>query len=211
MLTMDREKVAKQRSAVLYEFYKRNPLEWLRDCVKTIDEHDEQAPVKAFPMAPYVKPIVNEWEKESVLHIAKSRQMVLSWLGICMLLHEAQFYGFRLEAVFSKKEEDAHALVERAKFVYDHQPLWLRNICSLDRKMRDQPYGNLHFKNGSKIKGLAQGKDQVRSYVPSTSLIDEAAFQDKFEETYGACVPCSKKIVTISSADAGFFQRLCEL
>lgn len=196
---------------IKYEIYRRNPLVWLKETVVTFDEHDKEAPVKPFPIKPFTPVIVDEWQKSNILHLAKSRQMSISWLAIALLLHEAQFFGHRLQAVFSKKKEDAQALVERAKFIYSKQPLWLKNMCTLDRKMRDMPYGVLTFDNGSKLLGFAQGADQVRSYVPSTAVIDEAAFQDELENTYGACVPCCEKIVTISSAGPGFFARLCEL
>ena len=136
--------------------------------------------------------------------------MTISWLMIALLLHEAEFFEYKLQVIFSRKEDDAKTLVERAKFMYNHQPLWLKNLCLLDRKMKDMPYGNIFFKGGSKILGFAQGKDQVRSYVPTTVLLDEAAFQDKLEETYGACVPCCSRIITVSSANPGYFQRLCE-
>jgi hypothetical protein len=214
-LALDREakvkEVAIRKSLLLKEKCKRDSLFWLKTYAKTFDEHDKENPIKPFPVRPYVPPIINEIEAEQIVHIAKSRQMSMSWLAISWLLHEAQFFNFRLEAVFSKKEEDAYALVERAKFVYNYQPLWLKNLCPLDRKMRDMPYGHIYFANGSKIRGFAQGKDQIRSYVPSTALIDEAAFQDKMEETYGACVPCCQKIITISSANPGYFERLCDL
>lgn len=205
------EAASLKRSFVLYELYKRQPIIWLREAVLTFDEHDKENPVKPFPVKPYVETIVEEWQKASILHIAKSRQMSISWLAMAMLLHEAQFYPYRLQVVFSKKEQDALELVERAKFIYSHQPLFLRNLCPIDRKLRDMPFGNLFFDNGSKIKGSAQGKDQVRGYVPSTAVLDEAAFQDKLEETYGACVPCCQRIVTISSANDGFFRDLVEL
>lgn len=215
MAVASKEELEKQAAAVkavaLKELCKRDPVFWLTNFVKTFDEHDRDNPVKPFPMRPYVAVIAREWVKEPILHIAKSRQMSISWLAVALLLHEAQFFSYRLQAVFSKKEVDALNLVERAKFMYNHQPLWLKNHISLDRKMRDMPLGNIYFENGSKIIGFAQGKDQIRSYVPSTALLDEAAFQDKLEETYGACVPCCQKIVTVSSANSGFFERLCEL
>lgn len=214
-MPQDKEELVKQaariRAVALKELCKRNPVFWLTNYVKTFDEHDKIAPVKTFPMRPYVPTIVNEWEREPILHLPKSRQMTVSWLAIAMLLHEAQFYPYRLQALFSKKEVDALNLVERGKFIYNHQPLWLKNLCPLDRKMRDMPLGNLFFENGSKLVGFAQGKDQIRSYVPSTALLDEAAFQDKAEETYGACVPCCQKIVLVSSAAPGFFERMCEI
>lgn len=208
---MDKNQLSLASKLALKELYKRDAVKWFKEQVWSFDEHDKTSPVKKLPVKEYTEALIREWQKEPILHIAKSRQMQISWLAMAMCLHEAQFYQFQLEAVFSKKEEDAHALVERAKFIYSNQQTWLQELCPVDRKMRDMPYGSLFFKNGSKIKGLAQGKDQVRSYVPSTAVIDEAAFQDKLEETYGACVPCSSKIVTISSAESGFFQRLCEL
>jgi hypothetical protein len=214
-LSEDKQELIKQaariRAVALKELCKRDPVFWLTNFAKTFDEHDKLNPVKPFPMRPYVAVVAKEWEQESILHVAKSRQMTVSWEAIALLLHEAQFYPYRLQAVFSKKEVDALNLVERAKFIYTHQPLWLRNLCPLDRKMRDMPLGNLFFEHGSKIVGFAQGKDQIRSYVPSTALLDEAAFQDKVEETYGACVPCCQKIILVSSANPGFFERLCEL
>ncbi len=202
---------AKTLSLLLKEKCRRDPTFWLFNYAKTFDEHDRETPVKGFPQKEYMAVVVKEWESSSILHLAKSRQMTVSWLAIAMLLHEAMFYPFRFQAVFSKKEEDALTLVERGKFIYEMLPEWLKEACPLDRKMRDMPFGSIFFANGSKIRGFAQGKDQIRSYVPSTALIDEAAFQDKLEETYGACVPCCQRIVTISSANSGFFQRLCEL
>lgn len=214
-MSQDREELlrlaARTKAAALKELCKRQPIFWLTNFVKTFDEHDKVQAVKPFPIKPYVEMICKEWESETILHIAKSRQMTVSWLAVALLLHEAQFYGYRLQAVFSKKELDALNLVERAKFMYNYQPLWLKNLVPLDRKMRDMPLGNLYFANGSKMVGFAQGKDQIRSYVPSTALLDEAAFQDKLEETYGACVPCCQKIVSVSSANPGYFQRLCDL
>jgi len=209
------KQLALVKSLLLKEKCKRDPAFWIKNFVWTHDEHakvwDGENPIKPFPYRPYVEPVVKEWTSNSIVHIAKSRQMSMSWLAMALLLHEAQFFDFRLQAVFSKKQEDAEALVERAKFMYSQQPAWLQSLCPIDRKMRDMPVGQIFFANGSKLKGFAQGADQIRSYVPSTAFLDEAAFQDKLEETYGACVPCCQRIVTVSSADAGFFQRLCEL
>lgn len=203
-----KQDLAVQRNIVLYQYYKRNPLKWLEDCVFTFDEHDEEHPVKPFPIEPYVPYIINEFQTQSILHIAKSRQMSISWLMMALLLHKAQFIPYRLIAVFSKKEKDALEMVERSKFMYSHQPKWLQQMCPLERKMKDLSHGSLIFANGSKEQGFAEGPDQVRGYVPSIAFLDEAAKQDKLAETYGACVPCSKQIITVSSADVGYFETL---
>lgn len=205
------DKLTVQKNLVLHQLYKRNILQWLKDVVKTFDEHDEEKPVKPFPIEPYVPIIAKEFETQPVIHVAKSRQMSISWLMMALLLHKAQFVPYRLIAVFSKKEKDALEMIERAKFMYSQQPKWLQELCPLDRKLRDMPHGGLTMANGSKMQGFAEGPDQVRGYVPSISFLDEAAKQDKFEETYGACVPCSKQIITVSSADVGPFENFVTL
>jgi len=211
MMTQPDQAKTFKKALILYEVYKRHPLTWMRDTLKSHDEWDEQMPVKPFPIDLYTKYIVNELVKEDIVNIAKSRQMKMSWVVMAYLLHKAQFVGHRLIAVFSKKETDAFEMVERAKFMYQQQPEWLKRLCPLDRKLRDMPYGHLYFDNMSKVQGFAQGKDQVRSYVPSIVFFDEAAFQEKFQETYEASLSCTKQIITISSAGAGFFQQLCDL
>lgn len=208
---MEPQDLVKQKLAVLKEYYKRNPFEWIKTCVQTADEHDKENPVKSFPIRPYVEVLTKAFQEEDILHVPKSRQLTISWLFMALLLHEAQFHGYRLEAVISKKEDDAFHLVERAKFMYDHQPSWIKTLCPLDRKLRDMPFGSLFFQNGSKIRGFPQGADQVRSFVPSTAFLDELGFQDKAKETYEACVPCCSKIVTVSSANPGFFQTLVKI
>lgn len=204
----DNQDLSTKKNLIFYQVYKRNILQWLKDCVSTFDEHDEVEPIKAFPIEPYVPYLIKEFETQSILHIAKSRQMSISWLMMALLLHKAQFVPYRLIAVFSKKEKDALEMIERAKFMYSHQPKWLQQMCQLDRKLRDMPHGSLTFNHGSKMNGFAEGPDQVRGYVPSISFLDEAAKQDKLESTYGACVPCSKQIITVSSADVGYFETL---
>lgn len=191
---------------------RRDPAYWLEKYVKTADEHAESTenPIKPFLKKPYVEPIIREWQSNSILHIVKSRQMAMSWLACAMLLWEAQFYDYRTDVIINKALDDSIKGVDRTKLIYNHQPMWLKNLCPLDRKMRDMPRESITFKNGSKILALPQGADKVRGMVPYTAMLDEAAFQDECEATYAACVPCCKRIVTISSAGPGFFHRLCQ-
>lgn len=212
---MDRQDQTKHltqvTAALLKEKYRRDPVAWLREAVKTNKQRREEgeAAIQPFPMKPYIEPIVREWQANRIMHIVKSRQMSMSWLCQAMLLWEAQFGEYRLCVVINKKKEDAEDGVARIKLMYQNQPEWLKNLCPLDRKMRDMPRECLTFENGSKIQALAQGADQIRGLVPATALLDEAVFQDELESTYGACVPCCSRIVTVSSAGPGYFQRLC--
>jgi phage FluMu gp28-like protein len=128
-------------------------------------------------------------------------------------LHLAQFYEYRKIAVISKKEEDAFDLVDRMKFIYTHQGMWVRNLCRLAMPMKAQRIGHLFFENGSQCFGLSQGPDQIRQHTASLILADEAAFQEEFEGIYGACQPSlfgGGKFVAFSSANAGYFQRAVE-
>lgn len=202
---------AKAWAVLEKEKCRRDPAYWIKTYVKTADEHSSQGenPIKPFPYRPYVKPIVDEWLKNEILHIAKSRQMAMSWLACAMLLWESQFNAYRLSVVINKAEGDSIKGIDRAKLMYNHQPVWLKNLCPLERKMKDQPRESLSFLNGSKLVALPQGAEKVRGMVPYTAMLDEAAYQDQLEATYAACIPCCERIVTISSAGPGFFQKLC--
>jgi len=197
-------------AVLLKEKCRRDPVFWLSNYVKTVKEHrkDDEEAVQPFPMKPYIAPIVEEWLQSSILHIVKSRQMSMSWLSLAMLLWESQFNDYCLNVIINKALEDSINGVERVKMMYNSQPAWLKHLCPTDRKMRDMPREYLTFACGSKILALPQGADKIRGLVPKTALMDEASFQDECESTYGACVPCSKRIVCVSSAGPGFFQRL---
>lgn len=206
------KKLARHKQLLLLEKCRRDPYFWLLNYAKTYDEHNKESPVNSFPNKPYFELLVNKFvSKEKVLLVAKSRQMMVSWLFSALLLHEAQFYQYRKDIVFSRKEVDSHQMVERAKFIYNYQPLWLKNYCPLERRISDMPKGYLYFKNGSVMMGLPQGGDQVRSHVPTTAFLDEMAFQTEAEKTYLACLPCAQKIIGVSSAENSYFQKLVEL
>lgn len=208
------KEIALKKALVLKEYYKRNPLEWLRDCVKTIDEKDLMHPVKNFEIKPYTPFLVQEFQNNNRLNLAKSRQIMATWTFAALALHTAQFYPYRKVFVISKKETDAFELVKRMRHIYSCQPKWLRAICPLEKPFKDQPQGHIFYRNGSECKGLPQGAAQIRSYTASVILIDEASFLDELEETYKACAPSAGdtgKIIVFSSAGAGYFGEIMEI
>lgn len=206
------QSLATKKALLLKELYKRDPIKWLRDCVKTVDEHDLVDPVKSFPIHPYVPPLVEAFQKEKVFFVAKSRQIMISWLMCALCLHHAMFNGHRLVLLISEKEDKTIDLIKRIRIMYNSQPIWLKNLCQLEKPWRDQPMSECNFKSGSTIKGLPQGADQVRMYTASVIFIDEAGSQEKLEETYGACGPSlmgGGKLVAVGTASPGFFEKLC--
>jgi hypothetical protein len=189
-----------------------NFLQWVR----TKDEHDADNPVKPFPLKDYTAHILSEFLKEDIVFLPKSRQIMITWLCCAHILWQAKSTPHRLLFIQSKKEEDAANLVfnggrsgndwnnARISFIESNLPWWLQE----EKGTLDSSYGKLMFGNGSKIWGIPQGGDMIRSYTPSLVISDEAAFQPEFGGAYLAILPAIKhggKMIAVSSANQGFF------
>lgn len=202
------------KNLLVREKCRRDPLFWMQGYLKSIDEHRPENPIRPFPRKPYIPILVEEFKKNLRLFVAKSRQIFATWTFSALALHTAQFFPHQKVFVISKKEEHAFDLVKRIRHLYMSQPGWLRDLCPLDKKMNDQAQGTLSFANGSEIRGLPQGADQIRSYTASLILIDEASFLTELEGTYGACAPSTAgggRIVVFSSAGSSYFGQMVEI
>lgn len=202
------------KSLALKEFCKRQPIYWVENFLSSIDEHSAITPIRKFPKREYIRIIIKEFFANSRLFVAKSRQIFATWTFSALALYSAQFFSHQKVFIISKKQEDAFELIKRIRHLYMSQPTWLRALCPLARKLVDQPQGYLYFANGSEIRGLPQGPDQIRSYTASLIMVDEAAFLDLLEDTYGACVPAiagGGKLVVFSSAGLSYFGSLVEI
>jgi hypothetical protein len=187
----------------------RDPWHWLVRWVWTRDEHDRKHPFKRFPDKPYLKEITRIWREEKLLLVPKSRQMMITWLIVALYLHDTQFFPGRLNVFQSKKNADATAMVRRGKVIFDMQPWWMKQPV----KFRESPQGELFFPEiDSRIMGIPQGADQLRMYTLSGLFIDEAAFQQKLEETWTAAKPTIDgedcRVTMVSSANPSFFEML---
>jgi hypothetical protein len=208
------QELAKRQALLRKEACRRDPIYWIANYVKTEKtgknrKEDENA-IQPFPVnLPYVKPFVENWRKNSTIHIVKSRQMMISWLCQIMLMWEAQFRDNCLNVVISKTEDASVDEIRRCKTIYLNQPEWLKNQCPLARQMESMPADSLLFANGSRLVGLPQGAHKIRGLVPATVLLDEAAYIDDLEATFSASTPCASRVVTVSSAGPGYFRRLC--
>jgi len=85
-------RAAVQDNARLQEMM-TDPLLWLQKYTRTRDSHWREAgadsPYRPFPDKPYFRPIVEIFQKEPVLFIEKSRDMMVSWLGVGLFTHAA--------------------------------------------------------------------------------------------------------------------------
>lgn len=175
----------------------------------TKDEHraDGNFP---FPGHPYHYVVLRELSTCSRLIFPKSRQVMMTWLTAAYLVACILLNKNELNLYQTKREEDAHAFMERVFFLYDHLPEWLR-------KIRPQPPVQKVNKmklelptQRSKIWGLPSGGDAVRMHTVTRFIADEANFQPEAKASLRAVAPTlgdSGQLIYISSANAGGIQE----
>jgi len=151
-----------------------------------------------------------------ILAVEKSRQVMATWLCCAYLLWRAKFRPHQLILVQSKREDDAANLVfnkdpfiGRISFMEAHLPPFLQTA----NFPRAGSYGQLIFPNGSRILGIPEGGDIIRSNTASVIFSDEAGFQPEFGASFTAALPSIKgggQYIAISSAEPGEFMSLVE-
>ena len=192
-------------------------MRFLEHFVFTCDQHDEDNPVKPFPVdRPHIRPLVQLWLDNPLIALVKSRQMVMTWLFCCLYLWEAMFHPGRLVMLQSKREEDAigdetagDGLMGRVKFVLNHIPR-VGIVVPVYRARANR----LEFPAiNSTIWAIPQGADIIRQRTASGILSDECGFQDEFANAYTAAIPCIRgggRFTALSTANPGFFQHLIQ-
>lgn len=211
MLRQIRTKL-KLKRRIQIQLAKRDPWVFLTNFCYTIDSHDRDNPKKLFPNRPYLRELTELWNHHPLIVIAKSRQMLATWLFVCLYLWEAIMFNGRLIFLQSKREEDAigshtaaTGLLGRTRFVLEHLPDELRPPFKATANKIEFPSQN------STIWAVPQGPDVIRQHTASGILSDEMAFQYLAEESYTAAIPTIEnggRFTAISTANPGFFQKL---
>lgn len=133
------------------------------------------------------------WLECPTLFIEKSRQIMVTWLFVCLYLWDALFHNARRTFLQSKKEEDADELIERARVVYGNlERIEFPELPQVAKTSSGKlgTESEMSFPSmDSKLVSIPQGPDQVRSYTWSGGLADEIAFQKKAYDAYTAAVP----------------------
>lgn len=194
--------------------WRNDPWQFIFDCCLTIDEADS-GKVKQFPDKEYLKHVCDVWMRENLLAIPKSRRMMLTWVMLGCHLWAALWRPRSAIFIQSKKEGDSAYLIgrERLLFMYNNLPAPPPGYQWPQIVTEKQSPPMIRFSNGSQVFGVGQGPDQLRQYTASYVMADECAFWEQARSTFGALKPTMQgggKIVLISSANAGFFQELCE-
>lgn len=181
-------------------------LHYLRH-VRTRDEADPEAPLKTLPDYPYITALWSVLEADQRIVIAKSRQMMVSWIMAIFATwwarskdHQAIFWQTQKwdDACIAVATAEGSAL-GRCHFIESNLPAPLR------LPVRTQS-GKVEYPNGSYIQGLAGGADQIRGKVASVIIQDEFAFQPEAAGVYTAVVPLVQKktkIILVSTPNGG--------
>lgn len=189
--------------------------EFFASFCRTKDEHGQgTATIKPFPTREeksYLWDIADTFQKYKAVAVEKSRQLLLTWLCCLYCLWVAKYRLNQLIFVQSKKEEDAANLVyntepnhARISFIESHLPAELQSAVTWT-------FGKAFFSaSGSRIWGVPEGGDQIRSYTPSLVFSDEFAFQPEAELAWKAMLPAlvgGGQVILVSSAKNGAFMK----
>lgn len=173
---------------------------WLQ-FVSTRDEADPEHTVKPIPAhKEYLRSLWAILATQQRIVIAKSRQMIVSWLLCAFCAWWARFHPNQYVVWQSQKKEDADKMISlaggesgagfsgRVQFLEHHLPPWMRV------KLRETE-GKLSYPNGSLIEAVAGGANQIRGKVPSVIVEDEFAYQEEAAGVYQAVAPLIQKAV----------------
>ena len=157
---------------------------FFQNCVVTLDEHDKSGnPYKKIPYHwAYIPELVHTFLQNPWVLVWKSRQILATWTAMAYALWICMFHEGKKVAIQSKKSDDADALIQRIKVIWDKLPAW--------KPKAEFSYCRVKFPElGSDIYGIPQGPEQARSYTFSCFISDEYGFQEKTQETFSAVKP----------------------
>ena len=181
----------------------KDPVYFMFNYAYTFDETNLEEPVRRFPRKQYLLLMLQQMMRNQKVVVAKSRQVMISWLSCWFSLWFAISGNHRRVLIQSKKQEDADALLERVWHMYRLLPKWLKA-----GKAKPMTSRLKFFKIHSEIKALPQGADNVRSYTPSLIFMDEVQLQDEAEGAYSAAQPMIRggaKFLGVGTACGGTF------
>jgi len=187
------------------------PLYWLTQFTQTENPQAEDQGLEfraPFPRKSYFVPLFAEFliRQNRVLFIPKSRTMMTSWAAIGFATWAAQFN--REETIVQTMNEDKCVhLIDYVRQLWENQDEWLRVRHPLVRKSSF----SIQWEGGGEVAAIPSGADKIRSFHPTTYILDEAAHIPEGEECLGAVRPSGARIICISTAAPGWFAEQCTL
>ena len=208
----------KRLQALEWTHCREDPTYFLLNWAKTLDVHDEVAPIKTFPDKEYIRYLIKVWLNTRLLVVPKSRQLMMSWLFTALYGWDTIFHEAKMTFFQSKKSEDADDILKRTKFMWDHLPMFLRQYhkngrlrpleCNPQHKGQHVSGKMIFPQINSEIRAIPEGGDVIRMHVASGILSDEIAFQPEARSAYTAAKPTISnkgRFTGISTPENGTF------
>ncbi|MCX6601168.1 MAG: hypothetical protein NT025_06365 [bacterium] len=159
----------------------RDPWIFLTRHVQTLDP---ERGVAHFPDWHYLHRLVGVACRERFLLVPKSRQMLVTWTMVALMVWRAMFRERGVLLFLSRNERCAEELLERARFILDHLPGYMRPRLSSNSKEE------IAFRTlGSRLLSLPASPNGPRMYSPSSVFWDEMAFTPYDEPIWAALKP----------------------
>jgi len=156
---------------------------------KSKDEHDLTVDAKPLPDKEYCWAYLQKLCTERYVIVAKSRQLVVTWLTLAYLVARVVLHKNLLVVYQTKREPDAHEMLVRCKFMYDNLPVWVKRLRPRIPAPADIKEKLVIPSMGSFIWGLPQGGDIIRSNTVSIYYGDEMDFQPEARKAIRAVMP----------------------
>jgi hypothetical protein len=186
------------------------PLLWLTRHTKTENPQYEQQGVPflaGFPHKSYFIPLFEAFlARYRQLNICKSRTMMTSWAAAGFATWAAQWK--REETVIQTMNEDkALHLIDYASQLLRYQDPELSRL----HPIKKQNAFSIVWEHGGAVDAVPGGADATRSFHATNFIQDEAAHIPEGEESLNAVIPSQARIISISTARAGWFADMCQL
>lgn len=194
----------------------RDPFRFLTSWCRTLDQYDQDHPIKLIPGFPYVAKVCEAFSPKGAvagtvparpIHITKHRQATLSWLWAGLFLWEftfsESFSGLFISWKFPKADDGGErstplSLVGKLRWMWELLPGWMRAPL----KFR---LGKItHARNPSKfIKAESSQPRAARGDTYRRELLDEAAWIERSEALLEAALLACPEGIILNSTPNG--------
>ena len=181
--------------------------------VVTRDETDEENPIKPYPDLDYLRYFFRVISDTSIrqLFIDKPRQIMATWAVLTYADWELRHRQSRFWLLSKMTQDEGEQLLsDKVKHINDHLPLWVQQALPMTTRRLN------HFRypgTGGQLLAIASNAHRrtLRGNTPSAVIIDEAAYQDGFQEMVAAGKPTGCRFIAQSTANAsGPGARYCQ-
>lgn len=186
----------------------------------TTDERDHLAPAKPYPtympfMPLYTRTCASFKPEDRIILIDKTRQilattgLMLSWDFVCRAVPNRLFLWSKIS-----QEQAADQLNEKVRPVHKRLPKWVQ----LASPQSATPQARIVYGTDSQFRAVNQtaARGAARGSTATGIGVDEAAYQDMFEDIWDAAQPMTSKLAALTTALAGppgatfFYEKISE-